>query len=91
MTPKTPFCVVTLLAIAFALLFYIVWTFPWLKESLLRRLAGLLIVAACLYLFGDYVWPSTQNLNQSMTAKIETPKDEAKPVPKQDTTDQGRR
>ena len=54
---KSPLTIIILLVIAFGLSFYIVWTFPWLRNSLLRRLAGLFFVVACLCLFGDYVWP----------------------------------
>ena len=64
---KTPFIIISFLVIAFGLSFYIVWTFPWLKESLGRRLAGLLFVAACLCMFGDYVWPPS---NQQSIYKI---------------------
>jgi hypothetical protein len=60
---KNPLIVITLLTIAFGLSFYIVWTFPWLKESLGRRLAGLLFVAACLCLLGDYVWPQPKQFS----------------------------
>jgi hypothetical protein len=66
---KNPLIVITLLTIAFGLSFYIVWTFPWLKESLGRRLAGLLFVAACLCLFGDYVWPQQKQFNDQSKIK----------------------
>lgn len=56
--PKSPFVIICLLIIAFCLSFYIVWTFPWIRDSFGRRLGGLLFVAACLCLLGDYVWPA---------------------------------
>jgi len=59
--------------IAFALSFYIVWTFPWLRGSVGRRLAGLLFVAACLCMLGDYVWPRT-NIPAPKDTQIEQPK-----------------
>jgi hypothetical protein len=67
---KTPPTMIILLAIAFGLSFYIVWTFPWLKESLGRRLAGLLFVAACLCMFGDYVWPRLEQPKQPTAEEI---------------------
>lgn len=67
---KTPLIIVIFLVIAFGLSFYIVWTFPWLKESLGRRLAGLLFIAACLCMFGDYVWPPVAKVNQPQPKQV---------------------
>jgi hypothetical protein len=67
---KTPLTIVVLLLIAFGLSFYIIWTFPWLKESLGRRLAGLFCVAACLCLFGDYIWLRDKLISEAQHMKL---------------------
>jgi hypothetical protein len=78
---KTPTTIIILLAVAFCLSFYIVWTFPWLKESARRRMAGLLAVAICLCLFGYYVWPNRPEktlTTQKQITKESLPKEKAK-------------
>jgi hypothetical protein len=51
------------LIIAFGLSFYIVWTFPWIRDSFGRKLGGLFFVAALLCILGDYVWPQGAQVN----------------------------
>lgn len=72
---RSPFWIVISLVVAFALSFYVIWTFPWIRESIGRRIAGLLFVAACLFLLGDYVWPKNIAQNKIVDKTIAQPPD----------------
>ena len=69
---KTAVIVVGALILIFFLLHPIIWNFPWIEDSIRRRIAAVLALVGLLTLFGFFVWPIPEQASLMPSLVIDT-------------------